>query len=124
MPSPQAVLSIDHKEARLFSVDGAIALKVLATQPDEEEHKPNKATASGRRGVHSHDRYYGSVLQALRDVGPLLVCGPSTAKLELSRYLKSHAPDVERRIAGVETVDHPTDRQLVARAKVFFGVES
>jgi hypothetical protein len=122
MPNPQAVLWIDHKEARLFSVDGAIAKKVLATPPDEEEHRPNKAIASGRRGEHIHERYYAAVLLALRDAGSFLVCGPSTAKVELSRYLKKHAPDIERRIAGVETVDHPTDRQLVARAKAFFDV--
>jgi len=120
MASPQTVLWIDHKEARLFSVDGAIARTVLATQPDEEEHRPNKPTASGRRGEHSHDRYFGAVLQALRDVGPLLVCGPSSAKLEFTRYLKKQAPEIGRRIVAVETVDHPTDRQLVAFAKTFF----
>lgn len=121
MPNPEAVLWIDHKEARVFSVDGAIARKLLATLPDEEEHRPNKATASGRRGEHIYEKYYGTVLQALRDVGPLLLCGPSTAKLEFTRYLDKHAPDVARKIVGVETVDHPTDRQLVALAKNRFG---
>ena len=121
MPSPQTVLWIDHKEARLFSVDGSIARTVLATPPDEEEHRPNKPTASGRRGEHAHDRYFGAVLRSLRDVGPLLLCGPSTAKLEFSRFLKKQAPEIERRVVGTQTSDHPTDRQLVALAKAFFA---
>jgi len=118
--APTTVLWIDHKEAKIFSVEAGTGQKILATPPDEEEHRPNKPTASGRRDEHVHERYYAAVLQALQNVGPLLLCGPSTAKLEFSRYLKKQAPKIEKLVVGVETVDHPTDRQLIAFARRFF----
>jgi hypothetical protein len=46
--------------------------------------------------------------------------GPSTAKLDFSRYLHKHDPALEARIVGIETVDHPSDGQLVAYARKYF----
>jgi hypothetical protein len=40
----------------------------------------------------------------------------------LLRYLREHNHLLEARVVGVETVDHPTDGQLVAHAKKYFGV--
>jgi hypothetical protein len=42
------------------------------------------------------------------------VVGPSTAKLQFIRYAAKKDRTLEPRIVGVETVDHPTDRQLGA----------
>ena len=50
----------------------------------------------------------------------ILVVGPSTAKLGLIRYLHKHAHELEPRVVGVESVDHPTDGQLVAYARKYF----
>lgn len=116
------LLWIDHSQARLVSADGAVSRTVLAAPPDEEEtRKPNKATASGRRGEHLHDRYFGAVLEALRGAGPLVLCGPSTAKLEFAKYLERHAKPLAREIVGVQAMDHPTDRQLAAFARNYFA---
>jgi hypothetical protein len=38
----------------------------------------------------------------------------------LLRYLHRHAPDVEAKVVGVETVDHPTDAQVLAYARARF----
>lgn len=51
----------------------------------------------------------------------MLVVGPSTAKLQFIRYAYKHDATLEPRIVGVETVDHPTDGQLVAYAKRYFA---
>ena len=50
----------------------------------------------------------------------ILVVGPSTAKLELMRHLHRNEPSLEKKVMGVETVDHPTDRQIVAYARTYF----
>jgi hypothetical protein len=36
--------------------------------------------------------------------------------------LHAHHHSLEANVVGVETVDHPTDGQLVAHAKKYFGV--
>lgn len=120
MSNRQTVVWLDHKKARIFSLDSTTGRTVDATPPGEAEHLPNKATASGRRGDHRHERFFRALADALKGTGSLLVCGPSTAKLEFSRYLHTHDRDIERRVLGVETMDHPTDQQLVARARQFF----
>ena len=40
--------------------------------------------------------------------------------LELLRYLHAHAPKVEAKVVGVETADHPTDKQVLAHARARF----
>ena len=120
MAERETVVWIDHKEARVVPLGGE-PTRIPATPPDQEVHRPNKATASGRRGAHLHERYYRAVLEVLRPLGPLVLCGPSTAKLELSAYLQRTAPDVARRVLAVETVDHPSDRQLAAFGRKVFA---
>ena len=53
----------------------------------------------------------------------VLVVGPSTAKLQFIRYAFKHDRTLEPRIVGVETVDHPTDGQLVAYSKRYFAAD-
>jgi hypothetical protein len=36
------------------------------------------------------------------------------------KYVHQHAHALEPKIVGVETVDHPTDGQIVAYAKTYF----
>ena len=52
--------------------------------------------------------------------GRILVVGPSVTKLRFLRYAQEHDRALESRIAGIETVDHPTDRQIVAYARNYF----
>jgi len=49
-----------------------------------------------------------------------LVLGPSTAKLHFRDYVLEHASTLHFTIVGVETVDHPTDKQLVAYVREYF----
>jgi hypothetical protein len=51
------------------------------------------------------------------DAGAVLVTGPANAKTELVEYIHVHDPKLTQVIAGVETVDHPSDAQLVAYAR-------
>ena len=53
----------------------------------------------------------------------MLVVGPSTAKLEFLRYVHKHDHGLETQIEGVETVDHPSDKQLVAYARKYFKLD-
>jgi peptide subunit release factor 1 (eRF1) len=53
------------------------------------------------------------------DAGSILITGPANAKTELVEYIRLHDPKLAKVIAGVETVDHPTDAQLVAHARKY-----
>jgi stalled ribosome rescue protein Dom34 len=74
-----------------------------AKDPTEEHHLPDDLVG-----------FFRDVAEGLRDAERILVMGPSTAKLQLLRYLHEREHELERRVVGLETVDRPTDRQLVA----------
>lgn len=50
----------------------------------------------------------------------ILILCPGVAKHHFQTYLAEHQPFVAKKIAGVETVDHPSDGQIAAMAKRFF----
>ena len=52
--------------------------------------------------------------------GTILIVGPAGAKTELANHLAAHAPGLSTRVAGVETVDHPSEGELLALARQFF----
>lgn len=120
MHYPHAAVWIDHHQARIFRIDDEsfVASKVEA----QTRHVLKHPRASAEPKDHPNDltRFFRDVARALEDADEILVLGPSSAKLQLVDYVSEHAPAIERRIVGVETVDHPTDRQLAAHARQYF----
>ena len=50
------------------------------------------------------------------------IIGPASAKTELAKYLREQSSKIGDRIVAVETAGHPSDRELVAHAKQYFGM--
>jgi stalled ribosome rescue protein Dom34 len=114
--SHHCVVWTDHSEARIFELtDGELRAHTVKAHP--HGHSP-RTFASGH--LPEDKDFYRSVVGELAQAKEILVVGPATAKLDLLRFAHEHAPDVEKRVLGVETVDHPTDGQLLAYAKKYF----
>ena len=47
------------------------------------------------------------------------VVGPAQAKLHLMRHIHAHDPAMSSTGMGVETVDHPSDGQVLAYARKY-----
>ena len=117
------VVWIDHSEARIFHVDaGSIDEKSLHAPTHHVHRHPKGATGDHNHPDDAH-HYFRDVAAALEGAGRVLVVGPSTAKLQFIHYAYKHDRTLEPRIAGVETVDHPTDGQQVAYAKRYFAAD-
>jgi stalled ribosome rescue protein Dom34 len=120
MPT-HAVTWIDHHEARVFHVypDATDATTVLAPQHHLHRHPKGRGEAT----EHPDDahRFFAEVAKTLADVDALLIVGPSSAKLEFFTYLHEHDRRLESKVVGVESADHPTDGEIVARAKHSFA---
>lgn len=112
---------IDHKEARIFHLQADVVDWSTVAAPAHHIHQKHPKGPEGAR-AHPEDakRFFHDVARALEGNAQVLVVGPSTAKLELLRYLHVHDSALEARIVGVETVDHPSDGQLAAYAKSYF----
>ena len=73
---------------------------------------------SGR--VPYDEKYLHSVIQAVNESKEILIIGPGSAKLELIKHAHHHDPQIAAKIVGVETVDHPSDKEILAYARKFF----
>jgi hypothetical protein len=114
---------IDHAEARIFQID-ANADEKTVTAPAHHVHRHPKGPTAEHNHPDDVHRFFRDVAEELEGVDRILVVGPSTAKLQFIRYACKEDPSLEPRIVGVETVDHPTDRQLVAYSKRYFAEDA
>jgi stalled ribosome rescue protein Dom34 len=123
-----AIVWIDQKEARIFA---AVAMEpehqaqtdVTAPGPHAHRH-PTDQEVRVRNHPDDQHRFFHAVAQALEGPEQILIAGPAQAKLHLLRYLKQHAPAIEARVVGIESLDHPTDAQLVAHMRHYFHESS
>lgn len=115
MPT-HAVTWIDHHEARVFHVhpDKTDAATILA--PRHQMHRHPKGHGEATDHPHDAHQFFAEVAKTLADVDALLIVGPSSAKLEFFKYLHEHDRKLESKVIGVESADHPTDGEIVARA--------
>jgi stalled ribosome rescue protein Dom34 len=111
---------IDHKEAHLFAIQPDKVEKDVVLAPHHVHHKHPQ----GPEGVKNHPedakRFFHEVARSLEGSDEVLLVGPSTAKLEFLRHVQEHDHALGPKIIGIETVDHPTDGQLVAYARTYF----
>lgn len=63
-------------------------------------------------------RYYDEVIASIRDAESILIFGPGEAKAEFRKALG--AKRLGERIAGFETVDKMSDRQMAAKVRQYF----
>jgi stalled ribosome rescue protein Dom34 len=115
---------MDHREARIYRVVAGTFSKAIIDAPSRHVHRHPKGqeTDKNRDKEHPDDahRFFHDVARALDDAEEVLIVGPSTAKLHFVRYVHRHDPGLESKVVGLETVDHPSDGQLVAYAKHYF----
>jgi len=111
-----AAVWIDHKEARIFHIEPD-RFDTNTIKAPHHQLTP-KADEQGRHAGSGH--FFHEVAGALKDAQEILVVGPSSAKLDFIRHLHRHDHALEPRIVGVETMDHPTDGQLVAYVRHYF----
>ena len=119
-----AAVFIDHQEAKIYHVDlDSFDEKTIAS-PHEHVHRHPKGATDKHEHPDDIHHFFAAVATALKDAEEILLVGPSTAKLQFIHYAHDTDRALAAKIVGVETVDHPTDGQLVAYAKKYFHVSA
>jgi stalled ribosome rescue protein Dom34 len=113
MSHSHAVVWIDHHSAQLLHFDAAHveAQKVKARTDHTRQHGS---------GVRTEHEFFGEVCDALAGIHEVLITGSHTAQADFRRYVDKHRPALGPQIVGWETVDHPTEGQLLALARQYF----
>lgn len=118
-----AVVWIDHREARVFHFNPTEAEKQVIHPDKPSKHLHHKAGELGSGHAGADHEFLHAVAQAISDAGAVLITGPGNAKTQLVKHIESHDAPLKKLIAGVETIDHPSDGQLVAHARKYFKAE-
>ena len=116
-----AVVWIDHREARVFHFNPTDVDKLVLHPDNPTKHLHHKAGSIGAGHAAADEEFLHAVAQSIADAGAVLVTGPANAKNDLVKHIESHDPALRKLIAGVETVDHPSDAQLVAHARHYLA---
>jgi hypothetical protein len=126
-------LWIDHRKAIIVTVTDkgeeiGLIISRVEKQPRRSGDSPLKgsyephhvqAQDSRQRALTGHlNIYYDAVIASIRDAESILIFGPGEAKGELKERLEKHS--LGGHIAGVETVDRMTDRQIAAKVRQYF----
>jgi len=119
-PHYHAIVWIDHREARVFHL-GLTGVERQVLHPEHPtRHIHHKANCIGSGHAAADHEYLQAVTELIADAGSILVAGPANAKTELIKHIEQRAPHLMQSIVGVETVDHPSDPQLIDFAMKHF----
>jgi hypothetical protein len=117
------VVWIDHREAHVLQFSADESEGRIIHPKSRHEHLHHKEGAVGSGNAPQDHVYYQGVADAIKDAGEILIVGPSSAKLELFKHLQAHDPAVAARVVSVETVDHPSDGELLKYARRHFAAD-
>ena len=113
MALSHAVVWIDHHSAQVLQFDASQmqAHKIKAHTRHTKQHGS---------GVRTEHEFFGDVCDALAGIAEVMVTGSHTAQSDFRHYVDKHRPAVTKQIVDWETVDHPTEGQLLALARKYF----
>jgi stalled ribosome rescue protein Dom34 len=115
-----AVVWLDHTKAQVIHFDKdaseSEALKTHSTHPH-----PKQNHADTHANEDDNTAFYSDIATVLKDAQQILVVGPGQEKTAFVKYLAIKAPLVSENVKAVETVDHPSDGQLLSYARRHFA---
>ena len=118
----RAALWLDHPEARIFHVDLEGFDESTLGAAHHHIHRHPKGPTEPHGHPDDEQRFFRDITAALADTAEILLLGPSTAKTQLLHYWQHQAPKVADKVVAIETMDHPTDAQIVAHVRAHFRI--
>jgi hypothetical protein len=131
--STKVGLWIDHKKATVVTItDKGEEIGLIISRAEKQPRRSGDSPLKGdyephhvpaqdslQRAFTEHlNIYYDAVIASIRNADSILIFGPGEAKGELRERLEKHG--LGDHIAGIETADKMTDRQLSAKVRRYF----
>ena len=114
---------IDHQVAKVFHFNAEANETALVRSSHPHQHLHHKANSGDSGHAPVDKEFFQRVTAEISQAGAILITGPSTAKVELHTYIEKLHPQIAAKISAVETLDHPTDGELLAFGRKFFRAD-
>ena len=119
MDHQHAVVWIDHSEAHVMGYGiGGVDRQVFRSK-QKMKHLHHKANSIGSGRAPTDVEFFERVISALQRSHAILLTGPANAKIEFVDHIRKEHPSLAQAIKGIQTVDHPTDGELLKTARSF-----
>lgn len=113
------VIWLDSREAKVFKkTGGSTEIAHAHTHGKKHPVEPHGHHADGHH--REAISLFKDVAPTLSDASEILLLGPGEAKQHFRKYLVDHTPEIAKKVVGVETVDHPSDAQILDFARKYF----
>jgi stalled ribosome rescue protein Dom34 len=111
---------VDSKHAKLFrfTSKAQVHKNFEAHAPSHHTHEEDQIEK-----LKHENHFFKDLMPELVGADEVLIVGPGMAKDHLLTFIKEHHREAAARVKGCETVDHPTDAQIIALARKFFSEE-
>ncbi len=110
------VVWMDTSHAKLFCLKAEGLVTEQVKSHTHEHHGFNP-----RDEHRDHEKFYHEVAGKLATATEILLVGPGVAKDQFMHHLKNHHhAGIAAKVLAVESMDHPTDGQVIDHAKRFF----
>jgi len=120
MTTTHATVWLDHRTARILTSlrPHPTAARVEDLRTRRQVHRKSGIPGSGK--AEADHAFFDEIISAVAGSDEVLVVGPGFAKVQFHSYVAEHRPDLADRLVGVETVDHPSDGELLSYARRYF----
>jgi stalled ribosome rescue protein Dom34 len=120
MSQVHAIVWLDHLEATIvsFSLGSSNEIEVHSHSPERHIHHKAGSIGSGHAADDHH--FFDEIIAALAGIHEVLIAGPGNAKTAFQTYIEDHDVELAQRVVGIETLDHPTEPELLAHARKYF----
>jgi len=120
MSFSHVVAWIDHAQAHIIHFNWEAAEKEIIKTHSTHPHLHIKSGIPGSGRAPEDAQYFDDIANALKDSSEILIVGPGQEKLAFLKHLMKHQHTVAEKVLSVETVDHPSDGQLLSYARKYF----
>ena len=113
MPLSHAVAWIAHLDVHVIQFEAQQSV-------DQRIRQRAHFTRQHGNQVRGQHEFFGEVCEALVGIRSVLVVGHHEAQSAFRQYVSKHRPALALHIVGWETVDHPTEAEVLKLAREFF----
>ncbi len=114
-----AIVWIDHQKASTWQLTETEQQHSVVHAPHHHSHADDGKHTKAHHEAADY-RFFDEVAKSLAGAHEILVIGPAQTKHDFVSYLgKKHAA-LASLVVAVETADHPSDKQILAYARLHF----